>query len=90
MCDAEEQAYVKDIHKLTGKKITVVEENPFPLTDNPMNDKEKKEFEKDKQRVKQEFFANRKKKEQEQAASKSAKSKKSFKRKKPNKPKPRS
>lgn len=28
----EEKAYVKDIEKLTGKKIPVVEDHPFPMT----------------------------------------------------------
>ncbi|MFO7867964.1 MAG: DEAD/DEAH box helicase [Bacteroidales bacterium] len=32
-CDAEEKAYVRDIEKLIGKKIPVVTEHPFPLTD---------------------------------------------------------
>ena len=35
-------------------------ENPFPQTDKAMTQKEKKEWEKEKQRRKQEFFANRK------------------------------
>lgn len=30
-CDAEERAYLKDIQKLTGLTIPVVEEHPFPL-----------------------------------------------------------
>lgn len=32
-CDAEEKPYLKDIEKLIGKKIPLVEEHPFPLTD---------------------------------------------------------
>ena len=44
------------------QKITVIEDHPFPQTDKPMNASEKKEFEKEKQRKKQEFFANRNKK----------------------------
>jgi ATP-dependent RNA helicase RhlE len=36
-CDAEEKAYLKDIEKLIGKKIPVVDEHPFPLMDhNPV------------------------------------------------------
>ena len=36
-CDAEEKAYLKDIEKLIGKKITVIENHPFPLMDhNPV------------------------------------------------------
>jgi len=45
---------------LIKKKIEVVKDNPFPQTDKPMTPAEKKEFEKEKQRRKQEFFANRK------------------------------
>jgi ATP-dependent RNA helicase RhlE len=32
-CDAEERAYIRDIEKLTGVKIPVVNEHPFPMTD---------------------------------------------------------
>ena len=62
ICEPEENAYVKSIEKLIKKKIAVIENHSFPQTDKPMNEKEKKEFEKEKQRRKQEFFANRKKK----------------------------
>ncbi len=33
-CDAEEKAYLKDIEKLIGKKIPVIDDHPFPLIDN--------------------------------------------------------
>lgn len=33
-CDAEERAYLKDIHKLILKDIPVVEDHPFPSVDN--------------------------------------------------------
>ena len=62
LCDAEELVYIRDIEKLTKQKIDVVEDHPFPQTDKPMNNSEKKEFEKEKTRKKQEFFANRNKK----------------------------
>jgi ATP-dependent RNA helicase RhlE len=62
LCDAEELAYIRDIEKLTKQKISEVSDHPFPQTDKPMNNAEKKEFEKEKQRKKQEFFANRNKK----------------------------
>jgi ATP-dependent RNA helicase RhlE len=62
LCEPEENDYLKDIEKLINKKIPVVNDNPFPQTDKPMTTAEKKEFEKEKQRRKQEFFANRKKK----------------------------
>ncbi len=32
-CDAEEKEYVRDIEKLIGKKIPIIENHPFPLTD---------------------------------------------------------
>ncbi len=32
-CDAEEMAFLKDIHKLIGKNIPVTDEHPYPLTD---------------------------------------------------------
>ena len=32
-CDAEEKAYLKDIEKLIGKKIPVIDAHPFPLVD---------------------------------------------------------
>ncbi len=33
-CDAEEKAYLRDVEKLIGKKISAVEDHPFPLIDN--------------------------------------------------------
>ena len=65
ICEPEENAYIRDIEKLAGKKITVINDHPFPQTDKPMTAEEKKEWEKEKQRRKQEFFANRKKKKEE-------------------------
>ncbi len=59
--EPEENAYVRDIEKLIGKKIPVIQDNPFPQTDKPMTAAEKKEWNKEKQRRKQEYFANRKK-----------------------------
>jgi len=36
-CDAEEKAYLKDIEKMIGKKIPVIEDHPYPLMDhNPI------------------------------------------------------
>ncbi|MFA5418050.1 MAG: DEAD/DEAH box helicase [Bacteroidales bacterium] len=64
ICEPEENAFVKDIEKLINQKIRIARNNPFPQTDEPMNNAEKKEWEKEKQRRKQEFFANRKKSEQ--------------------------
>ncbi len=61
ICEPEENAFVKDIEKLIDQEIRVIEENPFPQTEKPMTDKEKKEWMKEKQRRKQEFFTNRKK-----------------------------
>ena len=61
ICEPEENEYVRDIEKLIKQKITEVKGHPFPQTDKPMNAQQKKEFEKEKQRKKQEFFANRNK-----------------------------
>ena len=32
-CDAEEKEYLRDVEKLISKKITVINDHPFPLTD---------------------------------------------------------
>ncbi|MBN1952355.1 MAG: DEAD/DEAH box helicase [Bacteroidales bacterium] len=61
LCEPEENSFVKDIEKLINIQITRVSNNPFPQTEKPMSEKEKKEFEKQKQIKKQEFFAARKK-----------------------------
>ena len=61
LCEPEENEYIKDIEKLIGQKIEVVDKNPFPQTDNPMTTREKQQFEKEKNKRKQEFFANRNK-----------------------------
>jgi len=62
ICEPEENIYTRDIEKLIKQKIEVVQNHPFPQTDKPMNAQQKKEFEKEKNRKKQEFFANRNKK----------------------------
>ncbi len=61
ICEPEENAYIRDIEKLIKQKIDVVKDNPFPQTDLPMTNEEKKEWEKEKRKRKQEFFANRNK-----------------------------
>jgi ATP-dependent RNA helicase RhlE len=61
ICEPEENAYLRDIEKLIKQKIEVVKDHPFPQTEKPMTEQEKKEWNKEKQRRKQEFFANRKK-----------------------------
>ncbi|MBT5470183.1 MAG: DEAD/DEAH box helicase [Nitrospina sp.] len=66
ICEPEENAYINDIEKLIKQKIKIVNENPFPQTDSPMSASEKKEVEKEKNRKKQEFFANRNKKKNPQ------------------------
>ena len=62
ICEPEENVYIKDIEKLIKQKIQIVNDNPFPQTDKPMTSSEKKVLEKEKNRKKQEFFANRNKK----------------------------
>ena len=59
ICEPEENEYIKDIEKLIDQKIEVVKDNPFPQTDRPMNARERREFQKEKNRRRQEFFANR-------------------------------
>ena len=61
LCEPEENAYIKDIERLTSQKIDVVKKHPFPQTEKPMTAAEKKEWNKEKQRRKQEFHSNRKK-----------------------------
>lgn len=61
MCEPEENAYVKDIERLINQRIERVQQNPYPQTDKPMTANEKKAFEKEKSKRKQEFFANRNK-----------------------------
>lgn len=73
ICEPEENAFVRDIEKLINKKIIIIEENPFPQTDKVMNNAEKKEIEKEKNRKKKEFFANRNKKQGKPKASSSKK-----------------
>ncbi|MBV6647582.1 MAG: DEAD/DEAH box helicase [Cyclobacteriaceae bacterium] len=60
LCEPEENTYVKDIEKLIKRKINLMADNPFPQTDKPMTLQEKKEANREKQKRKQEFFANRK------------------------------
>ena len=62
ICEPEENVYAKDIEKLIKQKIEAVQNHPFPQTEKPMNAQQKKESEKEKNRKKQEFFANRNKK----------------------------
>ncbi len=57
----EENAYIKDIEKLTKNKLTQIKDHPHPQTDRPMTAKEKKEWNKEKQRKKQEFLQRRRK-----------------------------
>jgi ATP-dependent RNA helicase RhlE len=61
LCEPEENVWLKDVEKLIKQKIDVISDNPFPQTDKPMTNAEKKEANKEKARRKQEFFANRKK-----------------------------
>ena len=63
ICEPEENGYIRDIEKLIKRNITVVENNPFPQTDKPMTASEKKEWEKEKQKRKNKFFAAKKERE---------------------------
>jgi ATP-dependent RNA helicase RhlE len=64
LCEPEEIAFVKDIEKLIGQRITEVKDHPYPQTDTVMNKAERKVFEAEKKRRRQEFFKNRNKKKQ--------------------------
>lgn len=61
LCEPEENALVKGVEKLAKIQLEVVEGHPFPQTDKPMTEAEKKEWQKEKQRRKQEYFANKNK-----------------------------
>jgi ATP-dependent RNA helicase RhlE len=62
ICEPEENIYAKNIEKLIQQKIETVHNHPFVQTEKPMNPQQKKDFEKEKQRKRKEFFANRNKK----------------------------
>ena len=72
ICEPEENAYIRDIEKLIKRKIKVVENNPFPQTDKPMTASEKKEWEKEKQQRKNDFFAAKREREAKQKAFKAS------------------
>ena len=59
ICEPEENAYIRDIERLIGQSIDVVEDHPHPQTDRPMTKAEKKEFLKEKARRRQEHAARR-------------------------------
>ncbi len=71
LCEPEENVFIKDIEKLIKQKITVISDNPFPQTDNPRTIEENREWEKEKQRRKQEFFAAKQNRESNNTRSKS-------------------
>jgi len=71
ICEPEENAFVADIEKLIKKKIPAIKQHPFPQTEKPMTNAEKKEWNKEKQRRKQEFFANRNKNKNKKGGGKS-------------------
>lgn len=60
LSEPEENTDIKAIQKLIGNKIIEAPNNKFPQTDKPMTEAEKKEWQKEKNKRKQEFFANRK------------------------------
>jgi ATP-dependent RNA helicase RhlE len=38
LCDIDEKPYIKSIEKLTGKKIDVIDNHPFPITQDAIDD----------------------------------------------------
>jgi len=61
LCEPEENIFIRDIEKLIRQEIEVISDNPFPQTDRPRTSAENKEWEKEKLRMKREFFAARNK-----------------------------
>lgn len=57
--EAEDNVYVRDIQRLIKNKAEVIKNHPYPQTDKPMTEKEKKEFNKEKQKRKMEAIAKR-------------------------------
>ncbi|NNE26590.1 MAG: DEAD/DEAH box helicase [Saprospiraceae bacterium] len=62
ICEPEENAYMRDIEKLIGKKVDIIRDHPFPQTDRPMTAAEKKEWNKQKNLNKQTMIMNRRRK----------------------------
>lgn len=58
--EPEENSFVREIENLIQQKIEVVSDNPYPQTDKPMTAAERKEWNKEKSRRRQEFFKSRK------------------------------
>lgn len=61
LCEPEENEYVRSIEKLIDQRIELVDNHPFPQTDRPMTAEEKRAFEKEKARKRQEYFDSRRK-----------------------------
>ncbi len=61
ICEPEENAYIRDIEKLIRQPISQIDAHPYPQTDRPMNAAEKKIWEQEKKKRRQEYFANRNK-----------------------------
>ncbi len=59
--EPEENDYINAIENLTKVPLTKVDDHPFPQTDRPMSNEEKKEWNKEKQQRKKEFLAARRK-----------------------------
>jgi ATP-dependent RNA helicase RhlE len=61
LCEPEENEYIQSIEKLIDQRIERVEDHPYPQTDHPMTAEEKRTFEKEKARKRQEYFDSRRK-----------------------------
>jgi ATP-dependent RNA helicase RhlE len=58
-CDATEKPYLKDIEKLIAKKLTVVDDHPFPLTDHhPESSKPKQRVKESNSDVRRKSYGN--------------------------------
>ena len=56
--------------KFDPAKINLVKNNPFPQTEKPMTNSEKKDWEKEKQKRKKEFYASRDKNKNQRKSNK--------------------
>lgn len=74
LCEPEENIFARDIERLLGQQIPTVNNHPFPQTEQPMTEAEKKEWNKEKQRRKQAFFENRKKDDNGRGAKRNSRS----------------
>ncbi len=92
ICESEENVFIRNVEKLIGRRIPAVEDHPYPQTQQPMTERQKKEFNKEKERKKRERIAQhraRKKEKEERRSSNKSESKSSSRRKDKSGPTPK-